>query len=189
MKIGFVHIPKSAGGSITRWARENHADVFVGIGHNSLAEYNKFHFDRTFAIPRNTYRRILSLYNWADYKYTKTLIKNSETSEKYKMASRQQKYWSKGIVPFCDYIFENPQVRSHHDQLKYIKDVDLLVPYESLAEDFYKIQELFQSTAPLVHRAHSRTSNLHISDLSTDFVKCIKRHFAEELDYFEYEPI
>ena len=189
MKIGFVHIPKSAGGSIIRWAWENHANIFVQIGHHSLSEYNKHHYEITFAIPRNTYRRILSLYNWADYKYTKTLKKNSETSEKYKMAKRQQKYWRRGIVPFCDYIFENPEVRSHHDQLEYIKGVDLLLPYESLAEDFYKIQELFNSTVPLTYTEHSRTSNLHVSELSTDFVKCIKRHFAEELDYFEYEPI
>ena len=27
MKIGFVHIPKSAGESITRWAWENHANI------------------------------------------------------------------------------------------------------------------------------------------------------------------
>ena len=73
MKIGFVHIPKSAGESITRWAWENHANIFVEIGHNSLSEYRKLHYDKTFAIPRNTYRRILSLYNWADYKYTKIL--------------------------------------------------------------------------------------------------------------------
>jgi len=189
MKIGFVHIPKSAGASITHWAWKNHANIFVQIGHHSLSEYNKHHYEITFAIPRNTYRRILSLYNWADYKYTKTLKKNSETSEKYKMAKRQQKYWRRGIVPFCDYIFENPEVRSHHDQLKYIKEVDLLVPYESLAEDFYKIQKLFDSDVPLTYTEHSRTSNLYVSELSTDFVKCIKRHFAEELDYFEYEPI
>ncbi len=189
MKIGFVHMPKSAGASITHWAWENHANIFVEIGHNSLAEYNKLHYDKTFAIPRNTYRRILSLYNWADYKYTKTLKKNLETSENYKMAKRQQKYWRLGIVPFCDYVFENPEVRSHHDQLKYIKGVDLLVSYESLAEDFYKIQELFNSTVPLNYTVHSRTSNLYVSELSTDFVKCINRHFAEELDYFEYEPI
>ena len=105
------------------------------------------------------------------------------------MAKRQQKYWRLGIVPFCDYVFENPEVRSHHDQLKYIKGVDLLVSYESLAEDFYKIQELFNSTVPLNYTVHSRTSNLYVSELSTDFVKCINRHFAEELDYFEYVPI
>ena len=189
MKIGFVHIPKTAGESIVRWAQANHANVFVEIGHNSLADYSKHHYDTTFAVPRNTYRRILSLYNWADYKYTKILKTNQDKSKEYKITRQQQKYWRRGIVDYCDYIFENPQVRSHHDQLKYIKDVDLLVPYESLAEDFYKIQELFHSTVPLVHTEHSRTSNLHISELSTDFVKCIKRHFAEELDYFEYEPI
>ena len=43
MKIGFVHIPKSAGGSIVRWAQANHANVFVEIGHKSLAEYSKHH--------------------------------------------------------------------------------------------------------------------------------------------------
>tara|TARA_E500000178_G_scaffold354594_1_gene424124 strand:+ start:1210 stop:1797 length:588 start_codon:yes stop_codon:yes gene_type:complete len=189
MKIGFVHIPKSAGGSILRWARANHANVFVEIGHNSLAEYRKHHYDTTFAVPRNTYRRILSLYNWVDNKIIKILKKFSYKSLEYKTARRQQKYWRRGIVPFCDYIFENPEVRSHHDQLKYIKGVDLLLPYESLAEDFYKIQELFNSTVPLTYTEHSRTSNLHVNELSTDFVKCIKRHFAEELDYFEYEPI
>lgn len=189
MKVGFVHIPKSAGASINRWGWENHANVFVEIGHNSLAEYHKLHYDTTFAVPRNTYRRILSLYNWAIYKTTKILKTGQVKSEEYKIARRQQKYWHKGIELYCDYIFENVVVRDHHDQLKYIKGVDLLVPYESLAEDFYKIQELFNSDMPLVYTEHSRTSNTNLSELSTGFVNCIKRHFAEELDYFEYQPI
>ena len=194
MKIGFVHIPKSAGASISHWAWENHANIFVQIGHHSLSEYNKHHYDRTFAVPRNTYRRILSLYNWSDHKLRKK-IKQIETGKikvidnNYQTYIDQHKYWQKGIVPYCEFIFENPEVRSHHDQLKYIKGVDLLVSYESLAEDFYKIQELFNSTVPLNYTVHSRTSNRYVSELSTDFVKCINRHFAEELDYFEYEPI
>lgn len=190
-KIAFVHIPKSAGASIRSWANTNHLDNFVSIGHNSLKEYKDndldWTYDTSIAIPRNTYSRMISLYNFAKYK----TLKNLEQAKRGKRVVNEVQLresltaWEKGITYFLDYILEYSF--SHHNQMKYIKDVDILIRYENLQTDFYKIQELTNCNAPLVQHIHNYKDKKYVTSLSSDYIKCIKRHFKEELEYFNYK--
>ena len=177
-KITFVHIPKSAGASINSWAKTNHIDNFVSIGHKSINEYKTIYpdwtYDTSVAIPRNTYTRMLSLYNFARHKTLKNLrqAKQGKRIVNKKRLLESLSAWDKGITYYLDYILEYSF--SHHNQLKYIENVDLLIPYENLKNDFSKIQKLTDCQEPLIQKIHSykdkRSSIFDIGIFDFDFI-------------------
>lgn len=193
-KIVFVHIPKAAGASIVRWGKQNNIKNFVNAGHHSLEQFSKIHptteIDKSFAITRNTYHRMLSLYNFAKNKHIKVmkkveLGKRTLSQEHINWLKKSIKVWDKGIIDYLDFTLE--QTLINHDQLNYIKDVDLIIPYESLNTDFEKIQKLINCNEPLTQTVHKYKKKA-VVDMSTDYIKCIQKHFAEEIDFFQYTP-
>lgn len=191
-KIVFVHIPKSAGGSIVKWVKQNNVENFVNAAHRSLLEFKKFQptvgIYKSFTITRNTYYRMLSLYNFSKNKHYKKLKqvkvgKRSLPQDSITHTHKSIKAWDKGIVYYLDFILDHNF--THHDQLKYIQDVDLIISYENLKNEFNKIQQLTTCYEPLTQQVHAYKEKA-VTDMSLEYVKCIKRHFAEELDYFQY---
>ena len=194
MKLAFVHNPKCAGASIKSWARDNHLikeNTFVHVGHcpiNVFKERNpEITYDKSLVVIRNTYTRILSLYNWAEIKIPKLLAQSKKrnfSEERINELHNALKIWNKGIVYYTDYI---TNADNYWTQLDYIKDVDVIINYENLKNEFSKIQELTNCHSPLTHTIHSYT-NKKVLKMSTEYINCIKRNFKEELNYFGYLP-
>jgi hypothetical protein len=191
-KLVFVHIPKSAGASIVLWARQNKINYFVNAAHRSLSDFKKLYptvdIYKSFAVTRNTYYRMLSLYNFAKNKHF-NVLKQAEVGKRIllqdeiSLIKKKIAAWNKGIVYYLDFTLN--QNFEHHNQLRYIQDVDLILTHENLQADFIKVQELTKCYAPLTQRVHTYKEKTVI-DMSSDYVSCIKRHFAEELDFFQY---
>jgi len=191
-KIVFVHIPKAAGASIVRWAKQNKIENFVNGAHRSLSDFKKLYptvdIYKSFAITRNTYYRMLSLYNFSKNKNFKVL-KQAEVGKRVLLQDEilliknQIAAWDKGIVYYLDFILDHNF--EYHNQIRYIRDVDLIVAYENLQIDFNKIQELTNCYTPLTQRVHTYKEKA-VTNLSSDYVSCIKKHFAEELEFFQY---
>lgn len=59
----FIHIPKNAGTSFAKQFCKNE-----GLGHHKITEYNKEIWDKTVAIVRNPYTRLISFYNYVRLK-------------------------------------------------------------------------------------------------------------------------
>jgi hypothetical protein len=191
MKVAFVHIPKTGGASVQTWLTQNRINN-QKIGHLTLNERRgknlPTEYDKSFTIVRNTYSRMLSLYNWGKHKIPKSIWRakkknNTEILENYYYP--QQKAWDKGIVYYIDYCVDH-QLRNVKNQLDFIEDVDMLLSYENLEEEFKQIQTLVNCNVPLTQRIHTYKDKT-ITNYSTEYIKCIQRHFANDIDYFKYK--
>lgn len=190
-KIAFVHIPKTAGGSVVLWSKYNQKqNEFRSVGHRSLREYlNKrpnFDYKTSFAIVRNTYDRMISLYNFKRNKILKDINKAEKKNlqEVKKERLNLLEVWEKGIIYFIDFCVEH-QSRSTLSQLHFIENVDTIIHFENLKNEFSLIQNELQCYSPLVQQKHSKPKESSV-EISDDYINCIKRHFKEEIEYFDY---
>lgn len=193
-KIAFIHIPKTAGASITRWARDNlKQNEYRTLGHKTLSEYLEkypdFDYETSVTVVRNTYDRMISLYNFKKSKLLtdKKEAEKKELSEKQKEVDFEREAWKKGIVYYIDYCVDQ-QNRGTFSQLYFIHNVDKLLYYENLNEDFKFIQGQLDCFSPLTQKRHLNLDKT-ITKVSDDYIRCIKRNFQDELEYFGYSPL
>ena len=186
--FAFVHIPRTAGGSIKLWAQQNNIPLTV-FGHYTAIQLKEITtWNQCFTVTRNTYSRLISLYLFSKPKAEK----NIRLVRKYVEISKQVlENHSKVIEYFTKwYVTEIP---TFYNQLEYIKGVDILLSFENLIQDFTKIQSIIGCQAPLVQSKHKKyTKKFHAPSvtpkelLTTGYINTIKYLFAEELDYFDY---
>lgn len=189
--ILFVHIPKAAGGSVKMWASDNQTH-FVTFGHYTIPQLKAIGktWITSFAITRNTYQRMASLYIWSEIKAQKYLQIGRKN---LKVSKRILKHHPKGIAHFTEWYVN--EVHDFHSQLEYIQGVDILLAYENLNKDFKLIQELTGIHAPLPRSKSSRfeeehkVHQQHLNSLITDdYIQTIDRLFPDEIEYFGYLP-
>jgi len=198
-KTLFVHIPKTAGGSIKQWLWDNSINFNSDseLLHKSLEEtvtfYQKknisFKYNFSFACIRNTYDRMISVYEWIKYKRNKRVQK---IIGRNRVPNREDvlvlEAADKGIVYFFEYLKNNPvDDYSLRSQVEWIKDVDFVLKNENLAQDFKIIQEKLNCYSPLNYQIHKLDYDPSIYYVD-GFIKFIKKTFQEELDYFKYLP-
>ena len=198
--ILFIDICKNAGSSISRGFRKNFPKVSAKGRHHSVRNFTAEGFDpedgspwnatcdpvteedletyRTFAVVRNPYDRLVSLYLWGGYKkhsfelFIKK-IKNEEYTEFNKHRYRTQLEW------ISDY---NNDIR-----------VQKLLRYENLDEDFYNLLkewDIPQFKLEKENSAEFQTGKKreHYRHYYNPVSKKIAEElYKEDLKYFNYE--
>ena len=95
MKIAFVHIPKTGGGSIVEWYKRNNLQSqFVFHGHKDI-EYIKAidnSFNTSFCVVRNTYSRLISAYVFSEAKFRKNIAKGYRVNEMSELLAAWERY-------------------------------------------------------------------------------------------------
>lgn len=187
-KIGFVHIPKTAGGSIHHWFGVNNPDViFCTSVHTFLEDIEKEHgkVDFSFTCVRNIYDKMISFYNWQGPKHTK---KHQKSLKKYgtSIYTDEIAAYEKGIVEYIRYAKSTNNIMTI-SQLDYIHKVDFVMQMKDLENDFKIIQEYTNCYAPLEKTKH--VLNYNAQDFFTkDFKIAVKEIFADEIEYFNWKP-
>ena len=183
--LAFVHIPKTAGGSIKWWIKQYNLPVFCS-GHKSLAELKQQSnsITKSFCVTRNTYARMISVYVFAEYKAHKRLSKRND--QLYKPAKDMLAMHQKGIEYFIEWMVDcrHVNVRS---QMGWIQDVDYVLSQENINQEFKIIQDLVNCKHPLPNSVHKLNYNPALYYTSS-YISCINRLFADEIEYFKYAP-
>jgi hypothetical protein len=186
-KIAFVHVPKAAGGSIKRWLQENIGrENFVYTGHFSLGEHGVFEYEESFCVVRNTYDRLISLYTWMNSKLPRVIKKasNAENEVNLQRALALKEAHDRGMIPFFETYKElNWTTLS---QLHFIKNVDHILKYERLNDDFMLIQKKLNCFAPLNKTTHVQPKYSKKQFYTLEFKEYVMKNFEEELDFFHY---
>lgn len=184
MKVAFVHIPKTAGGSIHTWLKDNHENHFeYHTGHRFLNEIYETNgvCDFSFTCTRNTYSRMISLYNWNGHKLYRKYYKSGKTQFVDEISAHE-----KGIVEYMYWARENNKLVTI-SQLEWIKGVDIILTQENLKEDFKIIQNKLNCYNTLPTHVHKR--NYVAKDFYTkDFKLAIEDLFGDEIEHFKYLP-
>jgi len=139
----FVHVPKTAGSAIIQWANRNsrkHNFVLDHCGHATLEEINGTDDKEplsqytdidpfiTFGVRRNTYDRMISVYNHIGFQP----VTRREKTKEWKLYTKAHK---KGIVYFIDWINDKEYTRYTHwnrSLIDWLKGVNFVLQYENL---------------------------------------------------------
>ena len=184
--LAFVHIPKSGGGSVKWWIK-NYKLPILHQGHCNLLELKESspeEITQSFCIVRNTYARIISVYNFAEYKARKRLV--NKKTQFYKPAIEVLEKHSKGIEYFVQWMIERNHVNVV-SQLDWINGVDLILQQENLKSDFVQIQQKLNCYHILPESIHKLNYNPQLF-YTKSYINFINRIYEKEIEYFNYTP-
>lgn len=171
-----IHIPKTAGSSISRWMVRNCGGKWVaknthGSKHATKARAQqllKTDLGTTIACIRNPWERFVSGYFYYKQRAKKPNFVEKLTFEEYVRHERH------GCVDRpCSYYFDH---------------VDILLRYENLEKDFLKVQEHFNlyKGLPKVNKSkHNRDFRKYYT--SPDLVDIVAKKHSADIERFGYQ--
>lgn len=196
IKLGFVHIPKNCGTSITRWLLSHRAPLDItDVGmHCTLAELPLPENYKTVAVIRNPWDRMVSFYH-----FCKHLIDVRASNPKAAqvrgipepfpdfegwleiaggvhfvafttLPGLRQPFWFTPTTPQTIWLHTDPT---------------LLIRYENLGEGFSRLQELAGSDIPLPKL--NTTDHKHYTEYYNDRTRAIvAKMFALDIERWNY---
>ena len=184
--LTFIHIPKNAGESVKAWLQNN-----IGIDnktkkHATLIETKQaFTVNKYFAIVRNPYDRIVSLFlyrkNWVERQKTKNRYSKSELDSLYGFLNKGFEYFvlNQNLI---DLQLKHMYI-SQDDFID--NNIAFLLRYENLEKDFKTIQTYYNCYEPLPK------INMDISHDYKDYhtlktKRWVETYFKKDLLRFEY---
>jgi hypothetical protein len=185
MKLAHVHIPKTGGGSIKQWFIENQPKNYTAEGHKLLKNFTT-DYDKSFTVIRNTYYRLISVFQWACFttedKLNKRKLKNN--TKDLKFLENALHYQNQGIISYLNFLLDenDPSIMSLK---KWTHDVDIVIRLENINEDFIQIQEILNNHTPLVHKKRNLIYNAN-SLITNEYVKFVEKHWYEEINQYRY---
>lgn len=190
----FIHLPKNAGTSVTRWMQNNISFQVKKAKRKhdgyqeSLSKYGPFNF--SFVVVRNPYDRIVS-----SYFYNKRLFDSREDItlqdvEKLNGRKKDKRYRTyklqeivrKGFAEFVKSKYWHPVQKPQHEMSQGVQHI---LKYENLQEDFKIVQNYFECDKPLSssnvsqHRKYQDYYTEELYDIVT-------KEFKKDLEVFNY---
>ena len=189
LNLVFIHIPKNGGTSVSRWLRDNLGGEKGSIKHSGIQHiYQDWHdivAPKTFAIVRNPWARMVSLYHFSGIKCKQKIDKGKEKGEYVKQYEQYLKgfdYWLYNGLDYRSNWFTYKQSQS-----KWIPhDPTWLLRLENIAEDFKIIQNFTNCFKPLTkentstHKHYSHYYNSSTKNYVADL-------FSEDIKRFNYD--
>jgi hypothetical protein len=191
MNVTFVHIPKCAGTSIGRWIdqRKGNSTYFERYDHPTLKMLTPA-TDFSFTVVRNPWERMVSFYHFlskvesATPHFTSEQIQwiVNETNKAIDWTTFDK--WLGNIEQFK--VIPGWWFKVNEPQTSWYKDVDLVLRYENLEEEFKQVQALFKNYDPLPktlvtdHTNYQNYYNSATKDLVT-------KMFQEEIETLGYK--
>lgn len=175
-KMTFIHIPKTAGASITRWYSKNILKNKTGYYKPSLSEHIFLSEIEnpapiTIAVVRNPWDRVVSMYTFA-----KNCKEFEFLSENFSVFVLYQIYF----YSLGKYTLSTPQIRWIEPGVTH------LLRFENLEQDFKIIQDIFQCYEPLP--MWNKTNHYHYRTYYNDETRqAVSEMFKEDIEAFGYE--
>lgn len=161
----FIHIPKTAGSSITKWLQVNAKGKKIKGKHSNMNEHKiGDHF--VFACVRNPYDWVYS--GWSFMR-------------KFNMAKR---------ITLHEYIIDEHMLKmvnatSQHQYIN-LDRIDLILNYENINEDFKQIQEKFNCDRKLGRSNKSERKENWQDALNDDMKEKIYQTYKADFEIFKY---
>jgi len=197
----FIHIPKTAGQSLTQWIRHHHKQTVLFDMHASAADLlgQNISLGETFTIIRNPYDRVVSTFS---YYQANALIqvdqKRSELTSDIEIAKwekqrteavRAQEYFT--TRTFEDWLLEcvdDPRKFWVMDKSldEYTQHVTTIFKYEELEQGFTIMESWFNSRLDFPEINISRMDDYRHYYKSEKTKSFVHDHFCRDFDRFNY---
>ena len=172
LNITFFHLPKNAGSSIATWLTKyaGGEEYFDEFRHASPKRLKPIFddFGWSFCCVRNPWDRAVSWYNF--FKGQGKLEMSFEDYMDQCIAGN----WS------AKYI------KMPGGQMEFVREVDYVIKYENLTEEFKVIQDKTQSKVPLIHTNKSKRTKYVDYYSKDDYINFIGERCADEIKHFNY---
>ena len=185
----FIHIPKTAGSSVTLWLQENFITSRLAKKHSPPNEINPELVDgkKSFTIIRNPYERI---HSWYYFK----ILRAQRFYQKAKHNSADERWAKIGRTTTFDSWVQDYFANKDQKEIMILKQVDYIdkntkhiLRQENLKEDFKKIQIDLKCFANLpIHNVTLNRSNYR-NDYTATSKKIIEQYYKQDLEHFNYE--
>ena len=177
----FIHIPKTAGESLSNWLTNFANGQQIGWKHCSINDLTITEYKHSFTIVRHPFDRFTSWYSHLVRELkTKGSKRNRETRKIIAMCEKEE-----GINSYIDYCLNDysPHYLIWKPQISFINSNTEIFRYENLNTDFKKIQksvECFEDL-PTVNK-----SNRINSSLSNKSKEVLRKIYKEDFINFNY---
>lgn len=175
-KINFIHIPKTGGASIQHTLQNsNWGDVGGVLRHHQ--PINKKWGGISFAVVRNPYSRVKSMYNF--YKNSRNVIKENNLNDFITNLSNYQGI-DRNLVfnPCFDFISINNVI-----------EVDYILKYENLQEDFKKLCNTLNLPVNIDLPKLNITNNKTQTEYTFNSINIINNTFHDDFINFNYTKL
>lgn len=174
LNITFFHMPKNAGSSIEKWLETNlDADVYLEDLRHASPDSLRPMFDNfgwSFCCVRNPWDRMVSWYNFFRGQGKIHTCFEDWMDASFDPAQHTAKY-----------------IKPINTQMGFVNEVDYVVRYENLIEDFKVVQEKTNCFEPLGHYNKSNRTKYLDYYTNDDHINMVGEYFYKEIDYFKYE--
>jgi hypothetical protein len=196
----FIHVPKTAGTSFTRWISDNNIAHENHSMHASVAKAKTIWPDLgyTFAFVRNPYDRLVSYFHYVGQQAQRKLIMAEQGTSKKRVDVQQELsiirvyrqgfyFWltqegaGRATAMTMDKTFMNWQ----EPQLSWTRGADRVIQIENLHKEFQWIQQYFRVWTDLPRDNVSEHG--HYQDYyNSETRRIAARLYQQDLDEFKY---
>ena len=173
LDITFFHLPKNAGSSIANWLTKNvdGEEYMDDMRHASPQSLRPLFddFGWSFCCVRNPWDRIVSWYNFF--------------KKQGKMPYTFEQYMDKVIAGDYSAKYVKPQSHQHN----VARDVDYVIRYENLLEDFKVVQQRVNCFEPLPHSNKSVDFIYKEYYTQDSYINWVSEYYSEEISMFGYK--
>lgn len=191
-KITFVHIPRTGGTSIGHWLLSNINSTYRYSYYDHPTISNMHCRSTSFTVVRNPWDRLVSIYHF--------IINLSSNDRAFRNISKTDRALLNQVsdrvrmLEFNDWIasldgFVSPVNLPYtvfSNQIEWSKNVDIILRFESLNQDFKIIQDLLNCSSPLIHQ--NKTDHSAYQDIYNSYSKdLVYKWFKPDIDQLGYE--
>lgn len=191
-KLCFIHNPKTGGSSIQNWLFENTECIQPKKTlHCGIDTARKYFPDikTSFVVVRNPWDWCVSWYHYQ--------IKRAQNNIEYiqsnpnKLDIKKEKYnlsKQNSIIEYLNLGFENwLENTGHSNQIKYTKNIDIILRFENLNSDFRIIQDIVNVYVPLpIINTTNRNRDYKIY-YNKKTIDLVYNKYREDIKKFGYE--
>ena len=167
----FIHIPKNAGTSFEKQLCGYHS------GHRSIAEFPKNIWNKTIAIVRNPYTRLISIYNYVKLK--KTYWHSDDGTTKYDVNPLYEYANANSFGQFIkDICIHNKFKDDNHIRHQYSW---ILTPDNKIVSQIIKIENINNDLSKILGK------QINLIKINTSNTQSYDNYFTDELKNLVYD--
>ena len=193
--LTFVHIPKTAGSSVSRWLKmhTNSTDFYPKTWNSKHWQYEKveLHMKRARLDPglvvvvvRNPWDRLLSMWSYYLITHQHPIAVDSPIKKLVNEISGRKPYHK---MSFREFVLESDWGAARSQQTEFFPENALILRFENLTQDFKQIQDMFDARKHPLPVKNTSYHDAYTSMYDEEMIEEVRRRASDDVVKLGYE--